>query len=104
MVMPSSTDDDDHRDLFVHREATTAATAEQHRTTLSLVSRLTAIKGRMRAVYTCASIKSQLYILSALLLLGLAITAITMIINVTLVDTEGQSWTDKSDPNLGDDM
>jgi hypothetical protein len=100
MVMPSSTDDDDHRDLFVHREATTAATAEQHRTTLSLASRLTAIKGRMRAVGTCTSIKSQLYMLSALLLLGLAIT---MIITVTLVDIEGQSWTDESGSNLGED-
>jgi len=100
MVMPSSTDDDDHRDLFVHREATTAATAEQHRTTLSLASRLTAIKGRMRAVGTCTSIKSQLYMLSALLLLGLAIT---MIVTVTLVDTEGQSWTDESGSNLGED-
>jgi hypothetical protein len=100
MVMPSSTDDDDHRDLFVHRVATTAVTAEQHRTTLSLASRLSAIKGRMRAVGTCTSIKSQLYMLSALLLLGLAIT---MIITVTLVDTEGQSWTDESGSNLGED-
>jgi hypothetical protein len=101
MVMPSSTDDDDdHRDMFVHREATTVATAEQHRTTLPLASRLTAIKGRMRAVGTCTSIKSQLYMLSALLLLGLAIT---MIITVTLVDTEGQSWTDESGSNLGED-
>jgi hypothetical protein len=96
MVMPSSTDDD----LFVHRVATTAVTAEQHKTTLSLASRLSAIKGRMRAVGTCTSIKSQLYMLSALLLLGLAIT---MIITVTLVDTEGQSWTDESGSNLGDD-
>ena len=100
MAMPSSTDDDDHRDLFVHREATTAVTAEQHKTTLSLASRLTAIKGRMRAVGTCTSINSQLYMLSALLLLGLAIT---MIITVTLVDTEGQSWTDESGSNLGED-
>ena len=97
MMMPSSTDDDDDDDDDVR--ATTAIV--EHRTpSPSLASRLTAIKSRMRAVGSCTSIKSQLYMLAALLLLGLAIT---MIITVTSVDTEGQYWTRESGSNLGED-
>jgi len=65
----------------------------------SLPSRLAAIKSRIRTVGTFTSIKSQLYVLSALLLFGLTVA---MVITVTLVNTQGKSWTDESSSDLGE--
>ena len=88
IMIPSATDD-----------PLLPANAMEHRTP-SLASRLIAFKSRMRAVGTCSSIKSQLYMMSAMLLLGLITT---MIITVLLVDTEAQSLTVESSSYLGED-
>jgi hypothetical protein len=66
--------------------------------TTSLASKLSSIKNRIRNVGTLTSMKSQLYVLSALLLLGLAIT---MIVTVSSVHDQGQLWTDESGTNIG---
>jgi len=64
----------------------------------SLASRLSSIRNQIRNVGTLTSMKSQLYVLSALLLLGLAIT---MIVTVSSVHDQGQLWTDESGTNIG---
>jgi hypothetical protein len=64
----------------------------------SLASKLNSIKKNIRNVGTLTSMKSQLYMLSALLLLGLAIT---MIVTVSSVHDQGQLWTDESGTNIG---
>ncbi len=80
-----------------HRDASNQYIAVDGQKT-SLASKLTSIKKNIRNVGTLTSIKSQLYMLSALLLLGLAIT---MIVTVSSVHDQGQLWTDESGTNIG---
>jgi hypothetical protein len=80
-----------------HRDASHQYIAVDGQKT-SLASKLNSIKNRIRNVGTLTSMKSQLYMLSALLLLGLAIT---MIVTVSSVHDQGQLWTDESGTNIG---
>jgi hypothetical protein len=80
-----------------HRDASHQYIAVDGQTT-SLASKLNSIKNQIRNVGTLTSMKSQLYVLSALLLLGLAVT---MIVTVSSVHDQGQLWTDESGTNIG---
>ena len=63
-----------------------------------MASKIFDIKKKIRKVGRFTSIKSQLYALSGILLLGLIITKI---ITVTLINDEGKSWATECSANLG---
>ena len=63
-----------------------------------MASKISDIKKKIRKVGRFTSIKSQLYALSGILLLGLIITKI---ITVTLINDEGKSWATECSANLG---
>jgi len=94
-VMPSSSDVEVGQTY--HRDASQQYITVDGQMT-SLASRLSSIKNNIRNVGTLTSMKSQLYVLSAVLLLGLAIT---MIVTVSSVHDQGQLWTDESGTNIG---
>lgn len=66
-----------------------------------MASTISDIKKKIRKVGRLTSIKSQLYALSGILLLGLIITKI---ITVTLINDEGKSWATECSANLGKNM
>lgn len=63
-----------------------------------MASKISDIKKKIRKVGRLTSIKSQLYALSGILLLGLIITKIN---TVTLINDEGKTWATECSANLG---